>query len=173
MRRRKQSRHANGAGCNVYCFENETKKLSPSKLTAAGANDARRKKAGIIVATPTRGTLFAETCHCLMNVVDGFPRHTEIVARKGVAEVRNGIAARIRAKTDDKGLRDFFRFVLWVDEDTWWWPGSVASAIEIMSKNEEIAMLCGTTACVCPMLQQHVVCRTETRRNTPTATGNC
>jgi hypothetical protein len=71
--------------------------------------------------------------------MDGFPIWEEIVARKPVVEARNELARRIRGLK----LPMDARFVLWTDDDAWWPPGAVGRAVEIMSKNSEIAVLFG------------------------------
>ena len=113
-------------------------KAAPKRRPSAKP-EAETKPECIIVAMPTRGAISAETHYCLRHHMDGFPIWEEIVARKPVVEARNELARRIRGLK----LPMDARFVLWTDDDAWWPPGSVARAVEILSDDAEIAMLCG------------------------------
>jgi hypothetical protein len=96
---------------------------------------------GIIVAMPTRSSPSEETMACLRNSMDGFPFRIELVAGLGVVGARNELARRIVSQRTPTARK--YPFVLWADDDSYWWPGSVRRAVEIMAADKEIAALCG------------------------------
>jgi GT2 family glycosyltransferase len=112
-------------------------KTAPAKL----AMRELPKAPGIVVAMPTRSSPSEETMACLRNSMDGFPFRFELVAGLGVVEARNELARRIVSQRRPTARK--YPFVLWADDDSYWWPGSVRRAVEIMARDKEIAALCG------------------------------
>jgi hypothetical protein len=97
---------------------------------------------GLIVCMPTRGAVSIETMLCLREHLDGYPNKLLTVFRKPVVEARNELAKQVR-ELDDTTLDFDPRYVLMVDDDAHWLPGTVDRAVKVLEDNPDVAMMIG------------------------------
>ena len=105
----------------------------------------KRDEDMLIVAMPTRGTVSVETHLALSANMDGLARCNLSVPRKPVVEARNELAAWIRkvAKERPWGWVPRETYVLWVDDDAWWAPTCVKTALSALRDLPAIDLLAG------------------------------
>lgn len=93
---------------------------------------------------PTRGKVTIETVQSLQRL-DGIPAVMRTVSRMPVAQARNELAKMaLRAVENASWVPSQGWHVLWIDDDAWWRPGTVAQALSTLVQNKEsIDLLCG------------------------------
>jgi GT2 family glycosyltransferase len=96
---------------------------------------------------PSRGLVTAETLSSFITTgMDGLPFMFATCVRKPVDEARNILADQTAALLEYPERGAFIAdemFVLWIDDDAFWPPGAVASALRIMKEHQEIDILSG------------------------------
>jgi GT2 family glycosyltransferase len=100
---------------------------------------------GLMVLMPTRGAVAVETVSCLMNPAswDGVRYIVQAQARLGVAEARNTLARNALLGCADAPWTPDEWFVLWIDDDSHWEPGTIRTALEILRKTPQVDILAG------------------------------
>jgi hypothetical protein len=83
----------------------------------------------LIVLQPTRGEVSAETQQALANHMDGIRNAGARVTGKPVDEARNELVALVPSIVLAHPEYEE-AFVLWVDDDAWWWPGTVTAMMD-------------------------------------------
>ena len=96
---------------------------------------------GLLVLMPTRGSVSVETFTALSSNCDGLPKAIVTVARRPVVEARNSlwkIATEAQAQ-----LPWSEAFVLHVDDDAFWLPGTISKMIDTLRTYPQIDVLSG------------------------------
>jgi hypothetical protein len=94
------------------------------------------------VGLPTRGTVTLETYYSLTQNMGGFNSVLIPVARKSVDEARNEIAETM-LHVRHAQLPFSADLCLWTDDDAWWGPFAIQTAIQTFADNPHIDILCG------------------------------
>jgi hypothetical protein len=118
--------------------------------------------AGLIVLMASRGMISVETLACFLDRTrfDGIPFSVIVEARKGIIEARNSLARRALAAT--LPFQSDEVFCLWIDDDVFWWPGSISRALTALRQNPTIDLLgplvCGQEANAAPFSGDAAAC---------------
>jgi hypothetical protein len=108
---------------------------------------------------PTRGRVTIETVTCLSRL-DGVAAVMKTVSRQSAADARNALAAMaVQAPNLASFSPRMGWFVLWVDDDAWWRPGTVAQALTTLIQNKEsidvlAGWFCSRTAGASPAVRK-------------------
>lgn len=89
----------------------------------------------LVVGMPTRGAVCIETLHALLNNTDGLAPQLLSAARKSVSEARNEITRKARNLSD--------ALLLWVDDDAWWPPRTIARMIDLLARLRNLDIVAG------------------------------
>ncbi len=97
----------------------------------------RRDQDALIVCMPTRGQITFETELALRMNLQGIEHLSCMVARRPVVEARNQLARLALEAIDANPLSFVPRewYVLWVDDDAWWQPGTVEALMNGMHQD--------------------------------------
>jgi len=86
----------------------------------------------IAILMPTRGRPTIETLMALSNL-DGLVTVLCPIARKGVVEARNDLAARaLQISEQANFIPRLGWYALWIDDDAFWRPGAIARLLEAL-----------------------------------------
>lgn len=97
----------------------------------------------IVCLMPTRGKVTIETVQSLSRN-DGMAITMRTVARKGIVEARNSLWNMAKETISSPTVHPLGGwFVLWVDDDAFWRPGTIATAIDTLQRNSQIDLLAG------------------------------
>jgi hypothetical protein len=121
------------------------------KACCLAKDEAARKphtgEDAVIVCMPSRGQICYETQLALECNMDGIPYCVARVGRMDVIAARNNLAEMALETASTKNPFKFTPrewFVLWVDDDAWWYPGTVKTMLDALHHLPKLDALFGS-----------------------------